>query len=235
MAKTKSGKQVFKNEDEDAEDTEEEGADKENLNDDEEEVDEEDEDEDEDEEDDDDEPSVRRNLSHIIARKNRKIEKLESKQRPAADEEDDDGEDEQKVARRVGDVAQSILGPMARDLDRKQIDIDISTFLADPRNAKFRKYEKKARRWAAHPSRSQLPVSSIFKEIAFDDFAAGAEDDSSQKRDRADRTSARGNSFRNPPKSDTEKIQGMNFRSKEFQSLRERIGAGETIDLSQEE
>lgn len=222
--------------DDDDEDSDDDGADKDNVDDDEEMDDDEvDDDEDEENDDDDDEPRVRKNLSHIIARKNRTIKKLRSKKDKDDDDADDDEDDDGDIKERVGQEAKKILGPMANALDQRQVDIDISTFLADPRNAKFRKYEKKARRWAAHPSRAQVPIPAIFKEIAFDDFAAEADDDADQKKDRARRANARGNSFRNPPASDTEKIRKLNFRDKDFGTLRQRIGAGETINLAEEE
>lgn len=215
---------------EDDEDTDEGGADKEDLD------DGADDGPEEDDEEDGKDPPARNNLSHIIARKNRKIEKLEKKKEEKEEDDDEDDEDEDdRVARRAGNVVRKIIEPLAGNLDRKQTDIDISTFLADPRNAKFRKYEAKARRWAAHPSRAQVPIASIFKEIAFDDFAAGAEEDADQKRDNARRNSARGSSFRQAPKSELDTIRNLKRGTKEFENIRARVGAGETIDLSEEE
>ena len=114
------------------------------------------------------------------------------------------------------------------------MDIEISTFLAKPGNARFQKYQRQARRYALHAAYANVPIDSIFKQLAFDDVDAGGVDDEVERRRAAQRQGTRGSGFRKPPVSDTEKVGKMGFRDPEFGKLRERIGSGETINLEEE-
>lgn len=222
MAKQKSADVEDEDLDED-EDSEGEGADKEDAEDD----DQEEEDEGE-EEDDDREPPTRNNLSHIISRQKKTIEKLRSQRR----EEDDDDEDDEVDQDQVGKAVRKTIAPLAKNLDQQQIRIEISTFLADPKNARFKKYERAAFRYASHPAYQNVPIPGIFKQLAFDDIESGS--DESVNRERAQRQSAAGSSQRRAPTSDADLIAKAKAGDKTYKTIRERISAGETLRLEEE-
>ncbi len=121
-------------------------------------------------EDDNAEPEVRKRLSpqdFIIQRQQKKIAKLkagEIDEREESEDEEIAPEDEALIKKVVAPILQPVLEKTLLAEDEQEI----QDFLKE--NPEFKPYEAKARRFMQHPSRRQLPIKSIFYEIAGDDL-----------------------------------------------------------------
>ena len=117
----------------------------------------------------DEEPKTRkRNVDFIIERKNRKIEKLENKKADVIEDEEDDDDldisDKQIIDKRV---AQALTPYIQRQMQEEDAN-EISDFVA--KNPDFAPYADKVKKFAQHPTRKDLPIKSIFYEVAGDDL-----------------------------------------------------------------
>jgi hypothetical protein len=118
----------------------------------------------------DEEPKTRkRNVDFIIERKNRKIEKLKDKKDDAGkkEDEDDDGldpEDAEIIDRRVGKILSPFISKQMQEEDKIEIDSFVKA------NPDFAPYVAKVQKYLQHPSRKDIPVSSIFYEVAGPDL-----------------------------------------------------------------
>lgn len=154
----------------------------------------------------DDEPPVKQRKSvkdFIIERQQKKIAKLQNKGGEGSEGgeggEDDDEispEDEKVITKVLDKKLTPILDPILKKSLQAEDEAEITDFLKD--NPDFRPYEAKARQWMQHPSRRNLPISSIFYEIAGPDLmkigAKRAKDaDDESKRAGAGGGSAKGN------------------------------------------
>ncbi len=116
------------------------------------------------------EPEVRKRLSpqdFIIQRQQKKIAKLKAGEIDEIDESENEEvapEDEALIKKVVAPILQPVLEKTLLAEDEQEI----QDFLKD--NPDFKPYEAKARRFMQHPSRRQLPIKSIFYEIAGDDL-----------------------------------------------------------------
>ena len=123
-------------------------------------------------EDDGGEPVVRKRLSaqdFIIGRQRAKLAKSQEKQddAPENNEDDDDKiapEDESLITRVVAKQLAPIIDKSLAADDNQEI----SDFVAE--NPDFKVYEAKVRRFMTHPSRRNLPIKSIFYEVAGDNL-----------------------------------------------------------------
>ena len=104
----------------------------------------------------------------IIERKQRKIDKLarknESGDEEEPDEDDLDEEDEKAMGRFFEKNVAPALNPILEKHVQAEDEKEIQTFLTE--NPDFKPFEKKARTYLAHPSRRNLPIESIFYEVA---------------------------------------------------------------------
>lgn len=191
--------------------------------------------EDQDEDDEDEEPEVRNNLPNIIRRKNAKIAKLKKKVKEQDEDGDDDADEDDDLEEVAGRAIKKAIAPLSKQLNEQQVKMEIENFLAEPANAQFKSLKAKALRYALHPAYANVPITAIFRQLGFPGAARKAEQENGQRRETARRQSASGNSFRRAPESDVAKIGRLKFKDKEFGQLQQRLGAGETIDLSEEE
>lgn len=113
---------------------------------------------------DDEEPPVRKprtNADWVALRKQRKIERLESKkteedQGEDADDDDISPEDASIIDKRVAKA----IAPILADREKEQLTGEINTFVAD--NPDFKPFAKKVEKWAEHPSWKNVPIDRIF-------------------------------------------------------------------------
>lgn len=100
----------------------------------------------------------------IIRRQQRKIAKLKEK----SDEEGGEGEADDEIAPEdealITKVIAKKFAPIIDKTQSAEDEREISEFLA--KNPEFTPFEAKARRYIAHPSRRNLPVESVFYEVA---------------------------------------------------------------------
>lgn len=152
--------------------------------------------------DDDKEPPVRRGDASrfIIARQQRKIAKLQGGGKKSGsdagegDTEDDDISPEDAAL--VDRVLDKRLKPLEQKLEQDEDNNALNQFFADAKNAHFKPYEAKIRKWAVHPTRKNLPIRAVALEIAGDDLMKigaqrGKEADTKAKKDQAGGGNAR--------------------------------------------
>lgn len=115
----------------------------------------------------DEEPKIRkRNVDFILERKNRKIEKLKNKEEETDDDEDEDidPDDAKIIEKHVAKALSPFLAKQMQDEDAQEI----NTFVKD--NPDFAPYVDKVKKFAQHPTRKDLPIASIFYEVAGPDL-----------------------------------------------------------------
>ena len=128
------------------------------------------------------EPETRKRKTakdYIIERKEKKLAKLEGKKADAkADDQDAAGDDDasddsaddidEEDEKIVEKVVSRKLAPLLQQQAEAEDNADIQAFLTA--NPDFAPYEAKARRFMKHESRANLPVQSIFYEVAGPDL-----------------------------------------------------------------
>lgn len=119
--------------------------------------------------DDDEEPKTRKrnNIDFILERKNKKIEKLKNNKGGAQAEEDLDDIDEEDaeiIDKRISKFMSPLLQKQMQDEDEKEI----SDFVQ--KNPDFAKYADKVRKFSQHPTRKDVPITSLFYEVAGEDL-----------------------------------------------------------------
>lgn len=148
--------------------------------------------------DDGNEPVVRQRKTakdYIIERKTKKVEKLQKgdKQQGAKDEDEGGDEDaagdDDEIAPEdealVSKVVDKKLEPLLKERREAEDKADVEAFVAA--NPDFAKYKAKVLRYIQHPSRANLPVESVFYEVAGPDLMkigakrAQAADDEAKK------------------------------------------------------
>lgn len=143
----------------------------------------------------DEEPQTRkRNIDFILDRKNRKIEKLQEKTAGAAkkdeeEEEDEDGladEDAKIIDKRVNKILSPFIQKQMADEDKQEI----ADFVAA--NPDFKPYAEKVAKFAQHASRKNLPIESIFYEVAGKDLLKIGADRGKKADDKTKHTQAGG-------------------------------------------
>jgi hypothetical protein len=114
----------------------------------------------------DDEPKTRkRNIDFILERKNRKIEKLQHKEDDNDEDDSDIDPDEAEVIdKRIAKVLSPYVEKQREAEDQSLIDSFVS------KNPDFAPYANKVKTFVKHPSRRDLPIESIFYEVAGPDL-----------------------------------------------------------------
>jgi len=117
----------------------------------------------------DEEPKSRkRNIDFIIQRKNDKIAKLE-KENNGANEDEDEGDDiDDDDAKIIDKRVAKAMTPFIQKQMLEEDEGEISSFVKD--NPDFAPYADKVRKFAQHPTRREMPIKSIFYEVAGDDL-----------------------------------------------------------------
>lgn len=114
----------------------------------------------------DDEPKTRkRNIDFILERKNRKIEKLQHKEDDNDDEDNDIDPDEAEV---IDKRIAKVLSPYVEKQREAEDQALIDSFVSE--NPLFAPYVAKVKTFAKHPTRENLPIESIFYEVAGKDL-----------------------------------------------------------------
>ncbi len=125
--------------------------------------------------DEDQEPATRKRLSKqdfIIGRQHKKLSKTAKADEKGEDDKGNEntGEDDDEVAPEDEALITKVVAKKFAPIIDKSLAADdneeISGFLKD--NPDFKPFEAKARRFMQHPSRRQLPIKSIFYEVAGD-------------------------------------------------------------------
>jgi hypothetical protein len=119
----------------------------------------------------DEEPKTRkRNIDFILERKNEKIKKLQDKTNGAdadkgdEDEDDLDPNDAQIIQKHVAKALSPFLAKQMQDEDSQEIGDFVK------QNPDFAPYMAKVQKFAQHPSRKDMPIASIFYEVAGTDL-----------------------------------------------------------------
>ena len=117
----------------------------------------------------DEEPKSRkRNIDFILQRKNDKIAKLE-KENNGANEDEDEGDDiDDDDAKIIDKRVAKAMTPFIQKQMLEEDESEISIFVKD--NPDFAPYADKVRKFAQHPTRREMPIKSIFYEVAGDDL-----------------------------------------------------------------
>lgn len=120
--------------------------------------------------DDDEEPPTRkRTVDYIKERQAKKGKVADDKGKKDDDGESDDEDDIDEVDEKaIGKVVNKILKPIIEKETKAQDDKEFSDFLTA--NPDFKPFEAKARKYASHPSRKDVPIEEIFYGVAGKDL-----------------------------------------------------------------
>jgi hypothetical protein len=135
-------------------------------------------------EDDDSEPELRKPQKGASnaewaawrAQEKAKAKAKQEAQKSGTDDTDDDAEDSDDDDMSPEDAAaidkriEKAIAPFKKQAAEQEVDTEIATFLNA--NPDFKPYAAKVRRWALHPNRQNVPVKSIFYEVAGDKLMA---------------------------------------------------------------
>ena|SRR3990167_633390 len=140
---------------------------------------------------DDDDIPVRRsssfNMQQVIARKNRKIAKMQEEKdqgkKPAqdADDEEDDADD---IDRKIERAVEKRIGPLQQHVLSRADEEELQSLYAEDPDAK--EYDKRIRKYMESEHYRNVPPSVIYHHLAF----GGAKAQGAKKKDVADREAA---------------------------------------------
>jgi len=120
----------------------------------------------------DEEPrSRKRNIDFILQRKNEKIAKLQKNANNGNTFDEDEEEDEDidaEDARLIDKRISKAMTPLIQKQMLEEDESEINSFVKD--NPDFAPYADKVRKFAQHPTRKEMPIKSIFYEVAGDDL-----------------------------------------------------------------
>lgn len=124
--------------------------------------------------DDDSEPELRKpkvgdsNAKWAAWRAQEKAKKQKSgesdKDNDDAEDSDDDDDLSEEDRKAFDKRIEKQLAPLKQKAAEQEVETEIASFLA--KNPDFKPFEAKVKRWALHPNREGVPVSSIFFEVA---------------------------------------------------------------------
>lgn len=176
---------------------------------------------------DNDEPPVRPRKTakdFIIERKERKIAKLQQQLQKKgdgaddADDDDNDGDDNSQNDKKfILETVEPILNPLIEKSLQQEDETEIQEFIS--KNPDFKPYEARARKFMQHPSRRQLPVKSIFYEVAGDDLLKIGAKRAAEADDKAKNGQSGGGSGRGGDA----KPNAWAMSDKDFQTMQEQV------------
>jgi len=187
---------------------------------------------------------VRRSAEqHIIARQQRTIQKLRSKdsddfQPQKDDEEGEEDEEDSLTPEARGAVQREVakaIGPVVKSLASKADDDELGDLIANEPEAA--KYERRIRAYMAHPHYKGVPPSVIYHHLAFDDAettgarrkrTADLEANQSRGGGRTSRPAVTGTG--NIPTADEQN----EMTDEEFETLQNRARSGEFVKPGEE-
>ncbi|MCF7898932.1 MAG: hypothetical protein K9L31_03205 [Candidatus Pacebacteria bacterium] len=151
------------------------------------------------ENDEDDEPKTFKRKTvkdFIIERQQKKIKKLDDRYNSdyLNDNDDDSSDDKDEDKEFITNVVAEKFKPLFEKQIAEEDDIEIKKFISE--NPDFKNYESKARKYISHPSRRNLPIESIFYEVAGKDLMKLGAERQRQADEEARQTQAGGGSNR---------------------------------------
>lgn len=162
----------------------------------------------------------------IIERKNRKIAKLQNKGDQGEGEGGEGDEEENEVAPEDADLIKKVVSPMIAPIVEKSLEAEdekeIQEFLKE--NSDFKPYEQKVRRFMKHPSRRQLPIKSLFYEVAGDDLLKIGADRKAKADEEAKHSQSGGGSNR---AGEGQEKSAWELPKDEFEAKKEKIRRGQ--------
>lgn len=178
------------------------------------------------------EPEVRSRMSakdFIIKRQQRKIANLEKKGNKNDDGNDDDSDDDDNdVAPEdeamINKVVAKTFAPVIEKTLASEDDAEIQNFLKE--NPDFKPFEAKARRFLKHPSRRNLPVKSVFYEVAGDQLIKIGADREKKAAEKAKQTHTGGGSNRSGGEGGAKPT--WDLSKDEFEAKQEKIRRGQS-------
>lgn len=169
---------------------------------------------------DNEEPVVRKRMTpkdHIIARQQKKIEKMKNQKSDDDNDDlfdDDDADEEENLNEdKINELVSERLKPIYEEKAQAEDEKEISDFITE--NPEFEKYAGKVREFAKHPSRAQIPIKSLFYEVAGDNLMKIGAQRAQKAEDEASRGNAGGGSTRN--NSESGGIDYLDMSSEDFE------------------
>lgn len=176
-----------------------------------------------------DDPPVRYrkdNKFFVVGRKNAKIKKLTETKNKDNENQDDNENDDNQVAPEDAEIITKVVKPLIEPLVEQNLqaqdDKEITAFVKA--NPEFAKYEEKARKWIAHPSRRHLPVETVFFEVAGKDLLKIGAERQKEADKKAKNSQTGGGSNRG---GDPGKKSVLDMTDEEFANEQERVRRGE--------
>lgn len=143
-------------------------------------------------------PTRKKNVDFIIERKAQKLAKEKNKVSEDKGGDDNDNDDDEDIAPEDAKVidqrVNKILSPFIQKQQAEENKLEANDFVTA--NPQFKPYVDKVLKWAQHPSRSSLPISSIFYEVAGKDLLKIGADMEKKASDKAKETNAGGGNNR---------------------------------------
>jgi len=188
-------------------------------------------------------PVRKSSLQHIIARKNRTIDKLKSKAGDDVDTDDEDANDgvgdeddddkESLTPEARGAVQKEVaraIGPVVKTLVSQADEDELNRVLEEEPGAK--NYEKRIRAYMNHPSYKGVPPAVIYHHLAFDD----AEGTGARRKKAADHEAGQGKGGGRTPQAKDVSTNGIpsaeeldEMTDEEFEQLQNRARSGEFV------
>lgn len=174
-------------------------------------------------------PPVRKTVADFVAeRRGRKIQKVQSKEGGAGEENGEEGAGEGgnvDVTALIQEGIADALKPFAGAISEHTTKTEVQSFLAQPQNEQFRKYEKIALKEAG--VYQNVPIEKIFYALAYEDALeiGAAKAVATQKRDQKNKLGGR--STRTQPPGTTK------FTMKNIGEVNRRVMAGEKIEVGE--
>lgn len=171
-------------------------------------------------------------LQHIIARKNRQIERMRSKDSEENEEKEDDEDDGELLTPEArGTIQKEIaraVDPLIKSFASKADEDELASLLnSEPEAAQ---YEKRIRAYMKHPNYQGVPPSVIFHHLAFD----AAADTGAQRKKIADLEAAQkrgGGRTTRPMAKNTGDVPSIDEQNEmtdaQFEELQARVRSGE--------
>ena len=118
----------------------------------------------------DEEPKTRKrsNIDFILARKDKKIKKLQKEIDGAEEPDDDDDLIDEDDARIIDSRISKIMTPLLERQAQNEDAREIAEFVQN--NPDFAQYADKVARYSKHPTRREVPIASLFYEVAGEDL-----------------------------------------------------------------
>lgn len=179
---------------------------------------------------DDEEPQSRKSNAWWVAkRRGDKIEKITKKDGEGDGAGDGKGDDnkggDDDFDSKLDAALEERLSPLKQQQLEKDVDNDIASVIAD--EPKFKPYAAKVRKWALHESRANVPVQSIFYEVAGKDLMKLGADKGKEADDEAKNSQGTGGGTESGDQGGAKSVWDMTPDEFAAEQLRIRSGGGQ--------